>query len=348
MKLGFRDIEGFAKNPDPKALAVLIYGPDEGLVRERLKLLTKNVVSDPNDAFNVTDLTAGKVSDTPALLMDEAQSISMLGGRRVIRLRDASDKITAIIKDTLAALKAGDNLVLVEAGELGPRSSLRQLFEAAPNAAALPCYVDDEKDLSRVIADDLRNRGYKISGDALQHMASNITGDRMVARSEVEKLVTYMGPQKEIDIEDVMACVGNAAALPMDDIARHIASGKFAEGEKVLRYHLAEGESAVTILRNLQNYFAKLYTTRARLDKGESLDMAHKKIFPAIFFKNKSAFDAQVTGWTLRGLEQAQSLLMTVEARCKQTGADPDLLCSRALMSLAQMGNKALNSRRRA
>ena len=32
MKLGWKDIDPFVKNPNPKARAVLIYGPDAGLI----------------------------------------------------------------------------------------------------------------------------------------------------------------------------------------------------------------------------------------------------------------------------------------------------------------------------
>ena len=104
MKLAWRDIAKFAEKPDPRALAVLIYGPDEGLVRERLIQLTKTVVEDPNDPFNIADLTADIVTDDPARLSDEARSISMLGGRRVVRLRGAGDSCANPCKSLLDAL----------------------------------------------------------------------------------------------------------------------------------------------------------------------------------------------------------------------------------------------------
>jgi len=99
MKLAFRNIEGFVQKPTPDVAAVLLYGPDEGLIRERMKILSKSVVEDVNDPFNVVEFSAGQLLENPSRLLDEAQSISMLGGRRVVRLREASDKIAAIVKD---------------------------------------------------------------------------------------------------------------------------------------------------------------------------------------------------------------------------------------------------------
>lgn len=348
MKLPFKDIEPFVKKMPPHILAVLIYGPDEGLARERLNILTRQVVADIQDPFNIAEFTGDQLSDQPSKLIDEAQSISMLGGRRVVRLRGASDSISGIVKETLSQLKPGDNLVLVEAGELPPRSSLRDLFERAENAAALPCYVDDARDISRILADSLKAEGFSIPSDALQYMAANVVGDRGVARGEAEKLATYMGAEKNIRLEDVIATVGSSAALSLDDLSKSVFSGQFAEADRVIRFLLNEGTEPVRILRSLQNHLTRLYLTRLRADKGDNIEAAMKKLRPEVFWKNKASFESQVNAFTAAALEQAQNLLTGAEGKCKQTGSDPQLICSRIVLSLSQMASRMMSGRRRA
>jgi len=349
MKIPPKNIDSFVKKPPAETMAVLIYGPDEGLIRERLDILTKGVVADIHDPFNVVEFSASLLNESPSRLMDEAQSISMLGGRRVVRLRDAADGTEENIKNVLKALRPGDNFILIEAGELSPRSKLRDLFEKAENAAAIPCYVEDERDIGRVIGDSLRAAGYSFSSEAVTYMAANVIGDRAVARSEVEKLITYIGTEKKnITLDDVIACVGNSAALSLDDLARHVASGNFAEADRILSHVLSEGLPAVTVLRTLQNHFLRLHITKARMQKGESMDTAMMKLRPAVFFKVKSAFESQLNGWSMGQMEQALALLASVEAKCKQTANDPQTLCSRAVLSLSQLGAKATGARRRA
>ena len=146
MKLAFRDIEPFVKKPDPAARVILVYGPDDGLMRERSKAIGGTVVEDLNDPFNVAALSADLLLEDPAKLNDEANAMSMMGGDRLIRIENATDKLTPLLKEYLEAPSA-HSLIILEAGELGPRSSLRQLCEKAKNAAALPCYVEDERDL---------------------------------------------------------------------------------------------------------------------------------------------------------------------------------------------------------
>lgn len=87
--------DSFAAKPDPKIRAVLIYGPDAGLVRERLNIMTKAVAGAVDDPFRVIEFTADVLSDDPARLPDEAAAMALTGGRRVVRIRDAGDS-TAI------------------------------------------------------------------------------------------------------------------------------------------------------------------------------------------------------------------------------------------------------------
>jgi DNA polymerase-3 subunit delta len=346
MKVPPRSLDAFVKNPSAETLAVLVYGPDTGLVHERLNTLTKNVVADPNDPFNVADISLTQLLERPSLLLDEAQAISMLGGRRVVRLKDATDKVSGMVKDALAQLKSGDGLLLIGAGELSPRSSLRLLFEQSENAAAIPCYVDDARDISRVIADDLKVRGYSISSEALSYMAANVTGDRGIARAEAEKLTLYMGGYKNIALEDVTACIGAAADMPLDDLIKHVAGSDFAAADKTLTHILAEGENAVRVLRSLQNHFMRLHLVKSRMQNGDSMDAAMAKLRPPVFWKMKTLFQTQVQHWPQAQMEQALSLLNTAEMRCKQTGQEPALALSRALLSLCQMAGRA--ARRRA
>lgn len=346
MKIPPRNLDGFVKKPPADMLAVLVYGPDEGLVRERMKLLSLTVVEDANDPFNAVEITNEQLLDSPSLLTDEARSISMLGGRRVIRLRGATDKVAGIVKDTLAALKPGDNLVLVESDSLSPRAPLRLLFENADNAAAVPCYVDDERDIGRVIEGGLRDAGYSAAPEALAFMASSVVGDRAVARGEIEKLITYMGPgNTRVALEDVMACTGDSAALALDDLVRHVSTGQFADADRALTLLLSEGTAAVAIIRALMNHFSRVHITKAHVQNGDSLDMAMKRLRPAVFFKQKPAFEAQVNNMTMDRLEQALAILGGAEARCKQTGGNPDVITGRAVLALCQIAGRALRRR---
>src|SRR5471032_2725201 len=97
----------------PKGLTLaLVYGPDAGLVQERAEKLLKSVTPDLTDPFNVSDLTEATLLADPARLADETAAISMMGGRRVVRVRGAGNNLTELFESFLEDIP-GDALVVV-------------------------------------------------------------------------------------------------------------------------------------------------------------------------------------------------------------------------------------------
>ncbi len=353
MKLAYKQIELFLKKPDAQIPVVLVYGPDEGLVRERAALLAKTVVADLKDPFLVAEITPESLRATPSLLTDEAQSMSMLGGRRVVRVvataaeGDALKGLDAAVAALLASITPADNFIVIEAGNLPASSKLRKDCEASPLAAALPCYAEEERDVARVIEQGLRAENYTIDREALAHMAAHVVGDRAVVRGEIDKLITYMGPEnRAVSLEDVVACVGDSAELSMDQLSQFAASGRFAEAERVLTTLLGDGTSFVVVTRALQNYLLRLHVARLRVEGGDSADAAMAKLKPPLFWKVKDAFASQLQNWTVARLDQALAIVLSAEFKCKQTGADPALILSRALLAITQLAGAT--QRRRA
>src|SRR5207253_8066701 len=117
MKVAAGQVEGLLRRPDPQIRAVLLFGPDAGQVRERADTLARAICPDLRDPFRVAELTQAVLAADPARLADEAAQISLMGGRRVIRLRDAGDAaaplFTRFLPDSI-----GDGLVVAEAGDL--------------------------------------------------------------------------------------------------------------------------------------------------------------------------------------------------------------------------------------
>lgn len=335
MKLTWKQIEPFVKSPDPKARVVLIYGPDNGLMRERAKLIGKTIVPDLTDPFNVSTLTADQLHDDTARLSDEAKAFSMMGGSRLIHIENATDKITTTIKQYLEE-PSGENLVIIEAGELTNRSSLRLLCEKSKNAAAIPCYIEDERGVSQVIRQNLSEENLMIDMDALNWLAASIAGDRGRVRGEIAKLITYMGQEKrKITLNDVQACCGDAGSGSIDDLIYAVAGAQPQNAMTSYAQLLQEGIPVVIILRSLQNHFKRLHYMQALIRSGQNLDQAIKGLQPPIFYKFESAFKSQIVRWTMPKINRVLDRLNDLEAQSKQTGTPVETLCSQAILSIS-------------
>lgn len=335
MKLTWKQIEPFVKSPDPKARVILIYGPDDGLMRERAKAMGLTVVADLNDPFNAATLGADALIEDPARLADEASAMSMMGGARLIRIEEASDKLAPLIKDYLQNPSA-QNLVIIEAGELGPKSPLRALCEKAANAAAIPCYVEDERGIAGLIRQTVQEEGYQIGADAVNWLAGAIVGDRGRARSEIEKLILYMGEDKQITLEHVQDCCGEAGAQSLDSLVYNVGGKNPAAALKAYATLMDEGIPAIAILRALQNHFRRLHAVQARISQGQGAAEAMKTLSPPVFFKFEDSFRSQLSRWSLPMLEKTMNRLAEIEAQTKRTGTPVETLCGQAILGLSK------------
>lgn len=335
MKLGFRDIEPFVKSPNPAARIILVYGPDQGLMKERAKTISQSVIADINDPFNAITLNNDILAEDPARLNDEANAMSMMGGNRLIRIENAGDKLTPLVKEYLETPNE-QALIVLEAGELGPRSSLRKACEAAKNAAAVPCYVEDERDLSRLIRETLQSETLSAEHDAVQWLAANISGNRQKARSELEKLITYKGTDKTpVSLEDARNACGESGATALDDLVYATAGHNPDKALRTFAKLTEEGVVFIVTLRSLQNHFRKLHITKSRMEQGINAENAMKSLAPPIFFKQQAAFKGQLQNWSLHGLNLVLNKLNDLEAQCKKTGAPVDTLCAQAILSIS-------------
>lgn len=338
MKLSGAAIQRFLTSPDPMVMAVLVYGPDSGLVEERAAQLGRFIVEDLQDPFNVVELSNAQLKEDPARLNDEARAVSMMGGRRLIRLRGAEDSIAPIMKEYIAA-PCAEAYVLLESENLPPRSPLRALFEKSDNAAALPCYVEEGSALIGFMRSVFSEQDIAIDHDALLWLAEHAAGDRQLQRRECEKLVTYAGPGGKISFADVLACCGNGGHASLDELCLAVSGLQPDQGLINLNRLLAEGNNAIGLIRILQNHFRRLLQARLNYDSGQSLPESIKGLQPPVFFKNVQPFQKDVQMWSAQALMDVLENLNILEMRCKSNAAVPETLLGHfVLKPQAKMG----------
>ncbi|HVC54344.1 MAG TPA: DNA polymerase III subunit delta [Stellaceae bacterium] len=335
MKLAAARVEGFLRRLDPEIRAVLLYGPDAGLVRERADLLARGICPDLRDPFRVAELPAAALPGDPARLADEAAQISLMGGRRVIRVREAGDAVAALFGRFLAD-PVGDGLVIAEAGDLPGRSALRRVFDDALHAAAIGCYRDSARELMTVIRDAFAAHRIRASRDALEFLVAHLGDDRLVTRAELEKLALYAGDGGTIELDDARAVVADSAALSLDDAILAAAEGDAAALDRALARVFHEGESPVTVIRALLRHLHRLHQLAARVAAGSSPEEAIRGARPPIFFKEQDSWRRQLARWSEGRLRLALDRVADAEFRMKLTGLPAETLCRQALFSLAR------------
>ncbi|HEX2760082.1 MAG TPA: DNA polymerase III subunit delta [Rhizomicrobium sp.] len=333
-----QEADRFAANPPKTLRAALVFGPDAGLVQERAEKLLKSVVPDLTDPFNVADLSESVLLSDPARLADEAAAISMMGGRRVVRVRGAGNNLADLFEQFLEDEdRAGDTLVVVEAGDLSKGTGLRKLFEGDDKAAAIACYADTARNLEDVVRDAIRAAGLSIAPDALADAVSRLGSDRGVTRRELEKLALYAQGQKSVSLEDVRAVMGDEAEARSEEASDAAGNGDFARLDLALERLWTADASVAQILRGAMGHFQRLASARESVNRGESLDTVIRRQRPPIHFLREQSFKAQVNRWSDERLADALDMLLEAEALSRTTAVPAEAVCGRTLMNIAAL-----------
>lgn len=337
-------IDKYLKKSDAAVKCVIVYGSNEGLVGEYVKKFTATVSADLYDPFQVVYLNGSDVNADPGLMFSEYTSQSLMGGRRVIIIRDADNNLTKHLKALLDGTPS-DTLVIVSSGSLNKKSSLTVLGEGRDDVAVIACYEDRDEDIFATARNLLVENGVTINNEALQLLCARLSNDRRTNIGEIEKLITYIGDKKNVTPEDVRAVIADQSMSSSDDVCYYTASGNSEKAQASLRKILKEGEEPISILRGLTYHFNKILTCLAVMEKGEPADKAMYKLTPRVIFFRESSFKRQLMLWSKDRVFSVLELLYKAERDCKTTNMPVTEILSYTIMQIssaaAKMGKSA-------
>ena len=184
------EVDAFVARPSAERPIVLLCGPDAGLVHERAEKIINASVDDPNDPFALVRIEGDALAAEPSRLVEEAHTMPLFGGRRAVWVKAGSRNFAAAVEAVVASPPT-DCRIVIEAGDLRRTAPVRAICEKARCAAVLPCYADTERDLVRLVDDEMREARLTIAPDARAALVSLIGGDRQASRSEIRKLALY-------------------------------------------------------------------------------------------------------------------------------------------------------------
>lgn len=343
MKIKGSGVESFVRKP--LVSCVLVYGPDYGLVQERTRTLVESVLGkNATDPFQFAELSAAGVAADPALLADEAGALSFGGGRRVVRVRAATDGLAQAFANVMAA-RAGrqpeaESLVIADAGDLGARSALRLLFEESPEAAALPCYVEEGDGLTAFVGTTLRTLGHRVDRTAVEWIGNALGGDRAVVRGELEKLSLYVGQGAEITVADAAACLGDSAEVTLDDAGVAAVAGDIHGLDRALARSFQSGATATGVLRAVGRHLQRVHQVVGFVEGGVSAASAMAGLRPPVFFKQKDAYESAIASWNAGSLARALELLADAELECKRANVPDEAIAWRAVLRVASAARR--------
>lgn len=328
------DIDRFIAGPDPRRPIILVYGPDIGLVSERARAIAGKIATDLDDPFTVTRLDGDSLAGDPARLADEAGTLSMFGGRRLIWVRAGEKPIAAAVAPLLAAPPEGA-AILIEAGDLKKTAPLRTDAERSAAAAVIPCYADGEAELKRLVVEEARQAGLQVEPAAVTLLTQILGGDRAASRAEIRKICLYCHGQNTITVADIEAVAGESLALGVDAIVDAALGGQPEELDRLLLRADGAGIAVAQIIAATTRHALGLHKARLAVESGTPARSAVERFEPPVFFRRKVAVERQVGLWTAEKLHRIVVRLAEAGFETRARAAIAPTLAGRLLMSIA-------------
>lgn len=329
------EVARFLARPDLTEGIFLAYGPDTGLVRETAQKLIRALTGDDPESASLVVLDGSEVDADPSILAVEAKTISLFGGKRIVRVRGATKSLVM----TLTELRddPGGAAIVLEAGNLAPKDALRALVEAAKLGRALPCYPDNDETLTALIRETFNQQGTRVDADVIATLREILGNDREITRRELEKLSLYAAGSKVLTREDVLLLCADNGALVIDAILDATGGGHAEKLELALNRALSSAVDPQRLLAMTTIHFANLRRWRVEVDAGKTPRAVLDGLRPKPHFSRAAALEQQLRLWTDSALAVASDRILQTTADSRRRPALAETSLRRALLAICMM-----------
>jgi len=337
MKLNARDALRFLQKPDKAKAAVLLFGPDAMRIALKRKALIDALTGpDAEEEMRLTRLDAAVLRKDPAALGDATKAVGFFPGLRVVHIESATDTTTKSVKAALEDWQVGDAVIVITAGQLNARSSLRKLIEGGRSTVAIGVYTDPpsrEEIEAQLTAKGLQNMPPDTLRD-MQTLARELDpGD---FAQTLEKLSLYkLNDPKPTTPEDLLNCTPASHEAGLDELVRHIAEGRSGEIGPHMARLASQGANPTTLTITTTRHFRQLHAAAA---SGQGVDQALSRLRPPVFGPRRDQMARQVRNWGLPRLEAALGVLMETDLNLRSSKPFPAMaMTERAFIRIAMM-----------
>ena len=316
----------------------LVYGPNEGLVRESIDFIYKNFSKETG--CEKVSINGKQIDESISILNDEISTISLFSEKKFIILESTKEKHASVIEDTLS-LNFKNTCMIVKHDNLTKSSNIRKLYEKSKSHFSLACYDDDIKVLSSLLEKFQKEHNITFDSDVKSFLLNNLSNDRMIIKNELEKILLSLSKDdRKVDIGKLKYILHDSAHTDYQQINNSILFGNIEKGSKSLEKLFQLGTNPVAILKSFNNYIMRIRLTQVELSKGKQFDDAIKVLKPPIFWKEKSDFKRHCQMWPANVIENLIDEVLSSEIKCMSNSIIAKEQCEKTLFGISNTAKR--------
>jgi DNA polymerase-3 subunit delta len=175
-----------------------------------------------------------------------------------------------------------------------------------------------EGDIKKFISESFRQRGKKISADALNFMADNTGNDLGIIDKEVEKAALFCGEKNIVEINDLDEILSTGNRDTIFDLVEAVGRGNIQKSLLLLGTLIDNGNHPLSILKMISRQFRLISIAKeagikglSRSEIGEKLGLNYDSIIMKII--------EQARGWSAHGLTRVLEEIFESDCRLKSS-----------------------------
>jgi DNA polymerase-3 subunit delta len=317
--------------PDPNYRFYLFSGADNASSR----LFAQRLLT----ALGAEKVTAGsaQLKADPAWLADEAASLPMFGGPRLLWIEPAGEEIVPAVEALLALDRVEAAAVAITNNVLKNTSTLLKLTESSKAAVHVSSDLLSLRQQVAAVQELGRVEGLGITPTLAERIADEASGDLILARLELQKFALYAGasPERMLDLaEDVVDVLGIDQSEAEYGRAGDLALAGDVEGLAAeLSLLDGAGMDAIPVVRALQRRLLMLVPLKARIEQGQRADM----VLQTVWKRDKNVVGQILPRWTGPLLSEAFQRIQKLERELLLRAVPPGAALGETLLRLARM-----------
>jgi DNA polymerase-3 subunit delta len=289
----------------------LIYGPNRGLVQDRVNQLIQTWLGNDASSFgSVVDFSASTL-----LGSDFLNDGHLFSNKYALRISDATDAILPILKQYLPLRKNCSWIIM--ASSLSAHSILKRWFETSSEAISLACYVDEIDKVVEIIISMLNQQRKTISQEVARKWATAMACDRQSIYAEIQKMLLYCQDRSFVMEDDVHHMHRHNQKTDIESWCVKLGAIPFEQSLQSYYDLEEEGLSFISLLHGLHHHWNRLWKIQ-KFIQTMSFDMAVQTFKPPIFFKHIPYIKKQISKFTLQNIQDNWLAGFEMECAIKQ------------------------------
>jgi len=262
----------------------LFYGENLGLIEDLKKEIIKS-----NKDLKIIRKNQDVILKNTEYFFDEYLNMSLFEESKIFFIDQADDKIIDLLKEV--EKKINNNKVYLFSGILNKNSKLRTYFEKSKKLSVVPCYLDDEKTIIRIIRERLSNFN-NLNREIINTILESCNKNRIKLNNELNKIETCFN-KKTIELPKLIKLLNTNENEDLYELTNSALEGNKFKINKLLSETIIQNENSIFIL-NLINHRMKRLLDIINLSVKNNFEQAINTIKPPIFWKEKKNFSEQL------------------------------------------------------